>query len=678
MSMFHNNILAGDGGTPGGGPTEPTLYVDEVFATFLYGGSGTSQSQSIDNGIDLSTHGGMVWLKNRDRGYGNSGDYDHFIGDTARGPGKVLITNDDDREQNTDPNDTFKSFDSSGFTVGGDSAYNGYNNEFLCSWTFRKCPGFFDIVTYTGDGNNGRTVSHGLGSVPGSIWIKRLDAAGDWTVYHRGMHNTRPQDYAIFLNTSGERQNEPLFADTAPTGSVFSVGSDDKVNKDGKTYVAYLFAHDHQAFGENGNEPIIKCGKYTGNGGAQLIDLGFEPQWMIVKRTNGNNVDDDWYIMDCMRGWYAFEPMQTNRLVANKDDIEGSDPHIFIHPKGLRYGDGANADSHNKNGNNYIYIAIRRSHKPPTLATEVFAQKLTGGSNLERVVTISGAGLTDMTIIKNTIDLHTWITGSRPLGSTSYELNTTAAGSTEIFGPNINVWGQMTGTRIIRNVATSSMGYAYMYYQFTRKHGVFDVAVYQGTAGSQDITHNLGVTPEMIWVKKQSKASNYATMVYSGTFGNLTLGDDSSRGSTGSNAIVHNHVNASTFRLPSTNSNTNENGEDYVAYLFASKPGISKIGTYDGSSGDVDVDCGFTNGARFIIVKRLDQDGDWYVFGTEIRGIVPGKDSYMILNTNATAVINQDYIDPYNAGFRITSSAPDGLNYADGSSHGTYLFYALA
>ena len=60
-------------------------YVDEVFSTFLYDGNGGTQS--INNGIDLDGEGGMVWAKRR-----NTAN-DHYLGDTARGPGKVLLPN---------------------------------------------------------------------------------------------------------------------------------------------------------------------------------------------------------------------------------------------------------------------------------------------------------------------------------------------------------------------------------------------------------------------------------------------------------------------------------------------------------------------------------------------------------------------------------------------------------
>ncbi len=107
--------------------------------------------------------------------------------------------------------------------------------------------------------------------------------------------------------------------------------------------------------------------------------------------------------------------------------------------------------------------------------------------------------------------------------------------------------------------------------------------------------------------------------------------------------------------------------------MFASLDGISKVGTYSGTGNNVDVDCGFTAGARFVLIKRTDSSGDWYVWDT-VRGIVAGDDPYLLLNSTAAEVTSTDYIDPLNSGFTVTSSAPAALN----ASGNTYLFLAIA
>jgi hypothetical protein len=116
-----------------------------------------------------------------------------------------------------------------------------------------------------------------------------------------------------------------------------------------------------------------------------------------------------------------------------------------------------------------------------------------------------------------------------------------------------------------------------------------------------------------------------------------------------------------------------ENGRTFVVYLFATLAGISKVGNYSGTGNAINVDCGFSAGARYILIKRTDSSGDWFVYDTA-RGIVSGNDPYLLVNDSAGEVTNTDYIDPLNSGFTVTSSAPTGLN----ASGGTYIFLAIA
>ena len=50
----------------------------------------------------------------------------------------------------------------------------------------------------------------------------------------------------------------------------------------------------------------------------------------------------------------------------------------------------------------------------------------------------------------------------------------------------------------------------------------------------------------------------------------------------------------------------NGSGSTYIAYLFATVAGISKIGSYTGTGSDLNVDCGFSAGAKFVLIKRTD------------------------------------------------------------------------
>ena len=118
---------------------------------------------------------------------------------------------------------------------------------------------------------------------------------------------------------------------------------------------------------------------------------------------------------------------------------------------------------------------------------------------------------------------------------------------------------------------------------------------------------------------------------------------------------------------------TTESGGDYIVYLFATLAGISKVGSYTGNGSSQTISCGFSAGARFILIKRTDASGDWYVWDS-VRGIVAGNDPHLTLDTTAADVTNDDSVDPHNSGFIVNQNSATQINV----SSGTYIFYAIA
>jgi hypothetical protein len=212
-------------------------YVDDLFSTYVY--EGNNSTLAINNGLDLATEGGMIWVKNRDRAR------DNCIVDTERGIGKRLETNKADAQDVYVTTKNISSFTSTGFTLGVDEGHDEFNRneDDYASWSFRKAPGFFDVVTWTGNGT-ARTIAHSLKSVPGCILIKCTSAGFNWRVYHRGANGgVNPEDYGLSLNTTAaEADNATYFNDTLPTSTHFTIGTNATVNSNGSTYVAYVFA----------------------------------------------------------------------------------------------------------------------------------------------------------------------------------------------------------------------------------------------------------------------------------------------------------------------------------------------------------------------------------------------------------------------------------------------------
>lgn len=253
------------------------LSIDSLFSTDLYTGNAAStpNTQTIVNNIDLSSEGGLVWIKSR------SAVGDNHLFDTSRGAGKWLVGN-DTSAQNTDTN-TLTSFNSNGFSLGADNNHVNRDSVDYVAWTFRKQPKFFDVVEYQGSSFN-QTISHNLGSEPGAMIIVEKNGGGSgyrW-FYHRDMASG---SYIFWHDGTGSQYN--LWLSTPPTSTDFTVPNNQYTNNPGGNYIAYLWAHDAvSSFSADGNSPVIKCGSYTGGNNTAInsVNLGFKPQFVIIKR----------------------------------------------------------------------------------------------------------------------------------------------------------------------------------------------------------------------------------------------------------------------------------------------------------------------------------------------------------------------------------------------------------
>jgi hypothetical protein len=633
----------------GGVPVVPN-YIEEVFSCFLY--TGTGASQTITNNIDLSTKGGMVWNKPR-----TAANYPYgTLTDTARGVNRRIIDSLTDGEYTNGP---LSAFNSNGFTI--NSGFGGNtSSDTYASWTFRKQPKFFDVVTYTGTGS-AQNISHSLGSVPACIIVKKTSAAGQWCVYHRGLTSA---SYAAFLNlTDAETNDSAVWNATNPTSTVFSVGTSAGTNSSGATYVAYLFAHDAGGFGLTGTDNVISCGTYTENSNTgspgQEINLGFEPQFLLIKTASRASA---WFMYDTMRGLSI--PLG-NYLQANASDAENATSGNYTwYPTAT----GFHAPDFWGAGEKVIYIAIRRGPmKVPTVGTSVFSTTSTSTDT----GTITSNFPTDMVLsLDRTAGqaafnrmLQDRLRGNFKILDTSTTDAENSNSSTVTFDSNTGI--VLNGGGVYSN--------GFVHEQFRRAPSVFDIVCYTGTGtAGQTFTHNLGVAPELWIVKKRSAAGSWA--VGSTSIANsewLTLQTTDAKSS---NTSAWNSTYPSSTVLTVGNSgNTNGSGSTYVAYLFATCAGVSKVFSYTGNGSSQTINCGFTGGARFVLIKRTDSTGDWYVWDSA-RGIVSGNDPHLSLNTTAAQVTSDDTIDTDSTGFVVNQVSATNVNV----SSATYIGLAIA
>ena len=310
----------------------------------------------------------LVWIKNRTQARW------HRLADSVRGVERNLYTNSQSGEDNSN-NYNHKSFTSTGFTVWDtDRDTNSSDGDGYISWSWNGGSTFsnnagsngasiassgtantvagFSIVSYTGTGNAG-TVKHGLNTTPEMIWFKGRNFTDDWRVYHKQLDGTEPEDYYLIMQGTNARssdQNASFMNDTAPTSSVFSLGTDSAINGSSKQMIAYCFAP---------TDGYCAVGKYTGNASSNgaFVYTGFKPAFVMVKAdysydgggsiVNGYN----WYIWDNERSEYN---LTDDILAANKAFTEESNAGVDFLSNGFKL---RNVNAPNA-GQDQYYIAF--------------------------------------------------------------------------------------------------------------------------------------------------------------------------------------------------------------------------------------------------------------------------------------------------------------------------------
>ena len=273
---------------------------NQFFDIVLYTGNASTQ-----NITGLNFQPDMVWLKDR-----TSATSNFEIQDSVRGASNILYPNTTGVEVNA--TNTITSFNSNGFSIGSSNEINA-NGDNIVAWCWKaggtavsntagtitsqvsaNTTSGFSIVTYTGTGTAGATIGHGLNAVPNVIIVKsRINAGHWWIVGHSGLNGgSNPWNYYLQLqNNSAANSGAGAWNNTAPTTSVFSVGTGSDLNVSGQTQVAYCWT---QIPG------FSQFGTYTGNGSTDgpFIYCGFKPRWIMTKRTDSTG---DWLICDTAR-----------------------------------------------------------------------------------------------------------------------------------------------------------------------------------------------------------------------------------------------------------------------------------------------------------------------------------------------------------------------------------------
>jgi len=323
----------------------------KFFQCTLFTGNGGTQT--ITNGGNSDLQPDWLWLKKR------NADVNHFLFDSVRGVSKEINTNNTEAEAS--PSNYLASFDSDGFSIGSDSDING-NNDTLVAWQWKAGTSFtndasgtsigtidsagsvnqdagFSIVKWVATGSNA-TIKHGLSTAPSMIILKTTSVQKNWVVGHDGIGWGKN----LWLN-GGDAVNtgSTYWNNTAPTNSVFSVGTAGDTNDSGETIIGYCFSE---------KQGYSKFGSHTGNGNADgtFIYTGFKPAFVLIKRTDGEAY---WVIIDNKRDPFN---VSGHRLFPNRSDAETDETDIDFTAQGFKI--RTTSATYNASGGSYIYMAF--------------------------------------------------------------------------------------------------------------------------------------------------------------------------------------------------------------------------------------------------------------------------------------------------------------------------------
>ena len=420
-------------------------------------------------------------------------------------------------------------------------------------------------------------------------------------------------------------------------------------------------------FGDS-KEGIIKCGDYTGNGDATngtKVYLGFEPQWVMIKPIDHS---EHWHIFDNMRGMgtgvndYRIEANQTGGDTTTVQFLNvNSDGFTALYDPNV-----------NKNDHDFVYIAIRRPDgyvgKPADAGTDVFAMDTGAGSST--MPNFDSGFPVDWAITRAPASSTNWETGGRLIQGKWLETNSTNYESSAAYFDFDSHTGWMSGA-----TAYNSNYQSWMW----KRHAGFDVLTYEGNGALRSIPHSMGIAPEMMWFKKRNSSKNWY-VYHSGLDGGNSPEDYSLRLNTTAlededgNTLWNQTVPTATHFRINTDSGVNADGDDYLALLFSSVSGISKVGRYTGNGSDTGpiITTGFV--PRFLMIRRAGPtEGDnWNVLDT-VRGLSSGADPLLKINNSNAHLTQYDLVDPTSDGFQLATT-----DSAHNSNNVNYVYYAHA
>lgn len=641
MSLARKLIASLSGSeTGGGGGGAPTSSAG-VFSVTVY--EGTGAPRSLVTGVDLLNFGGLTHVKGRaaDPVTGNPGE--HLLNHSARGVGEFMSVNLINQEL-VDPT-TFSGYNADGISFGNDGSYKSVNasaGHSFVAWTFRNADKFYNHSVVNKVSGSDAVVNFPNLVTIGMVRVKRVDFVSDWLVWHKSIGN----GWLLYNNGPYAQKTDVRVQVTGTTVSLVNGLIDNGV------YLVEAWADDMSSTG------IVRCDTFSTNSSGQAtVTLGWEPCYIKIKKTSSTG---SWEVYDSTRGWDKVVAENTNGAEST------SSGGLVVNSAGFVYSGNPSSTC--------IYMAVRKPSVTPTTGTQMFHPNVRNGTGV--AFDITGVGFSPDLVIskKRTGSLTTgavwtdkvrgatkWIGSNSPATETTTPDTITSLALADGFSLGADATTQ----------AFNALDSTYVDWCFKRMSKVFDIVKDTGTGGVHTIPHNLEAIPELIIRKPLDASGNW--IVYHNDVGSSSYLRLSATNAPTVDATVWVTTPTSASFTVGTSSLVNTTSVEHINYLFASYPGVTKVGMYTGNGTSTFVDCGFATGARFVLIKPLVSAG-WVVFDTA-RGIVAADDPYLFMNTPAAEITGKDIIDPHVQGFIVNT---DPTAFPANNAGVNYVFLAIA
>jgi len=645
--------------------------------------NGTATNVTYQKATDFQPD--LVWIKERTSTSG------HHLGDSVRGATKMIYSNLTNAES-TDTA-TITSFDANGFTVGSSGGVNAGTDNYV-AWCWKaggsvtpnnntvgsitstvsanRAAGF-SVVKYIGSSTSGLDIGHGLSSAPEMVILKNLDSSTSWYVYHKDTGTTSGYINYLRLNdtTIGD-YSDKIFYPVDFNASTFIAGHDTVLQGN---MIAYCF---HSVDGYS------KIGSYTGNGSASgpIVETGFEPAFLMIKRSSSDASGGNWIIKDNTRD--SVNP-NTKNLYANLSASEQDEYPVDFLSNGFQIKE-TNVDI-NKSGGTYIYLAIAADPDvtQPTVENSFDVVTYTGNGTTQTINTDFKPDLVWLKSRNNASWVHFLQDSIRGAENFISSNRTDAEGTTT---PHIVDSFDTNGFTVLGNGNSNTNGDTYVAWCWkagdhddnlpqintngtidsvvsVNPEAGFSIVKWTNTVSESSVGHGLSQKPQLIIAKSTSSSANWIvyTDVIDGSMDYLRLNLSDAKGDSGRTL-----PNSSVFYFAGDT-------EDYIAYLFHSVDGYQKIGSYTGNTSGVTVTTGFR--PRWIIIKNATAGGDHWGITDSVRNPSGQTTKALFANLANSESDNIAWGVTFTSnGFEVPSTSTASTTYNENGQ--TFIYLAIA